>query len=188
MLEIQQWMKDRFGFGVSEIAKMSRKKTDLLTSKVETLEEKADWLQKELHLHDEELSKLISVKSEILLFNMEEKIKPKIKYLRRTFQLNGEEVKDLLLRCHYLFNYTIEKNLEKKLNFYAKLIGKRAAKKLVFERSYLIANYSLERKLEPRLEEVRKSGKKIMWDETLISRLAMRTDDQWKKYGLGDAN
>ena len=44
--------------------------------------------------------------------------------------------------------------MEKKLNFYVKLVGERAAKKLVVERPYLIANYSLENRLEPRLKEV----------------------------------
>lgn len=153
---------------------------------MKTLEEKADWLQKELRLYDKELSKLISDQPEILNMSIDKKIKPKIKYLCQTFQLNDDEVKELLLRCYNLFSYS-QKTMEKKLNFYVKLVGERAAKKLVVERPYLIANYSLENRLEPRLEEVRKSGEKVKWDKTTINRLAVRSDALWEKYGVGDA-
>ena len=52
MLESQQWMKDRLGLGDARISQMSRNAPQLLILKLETLEEKADWLQKELNLHD----------------------------------------------------------------------------------------------------------------------------------------
>ena len=58
---------------------------------------------------------------------------------------------------------------------------------MVVERPYLIGNFSVENRLETRLEEVRKSGEKVKWDETTIKRLATRTDEQWERYGLGDA-
>ena len=45
---------------------------------------------------------------------------------------------------------------------------------------------SLEKKLKPRLAEVQKSGKKIVWNETLIQRLARRRNDEWKRYKLED--
>ena len=187
MLESQQWIKDRLGLEDARIVQTFRNVPNLLLAKVKTLEEKANWLQKELRLHDKELNKLLSDRPDILEMSMERKVKPKIKYLCQTFQLNDDEVKDLLLRCYNIFNYSIDGNLEKKLNFYVKLIGERAAKKLVLKRIYLIANYSLEKRLEPRLEEVRKSGKRVKWDETMINRLAVRSDALWEKYGLGDA-
>ena len=45
---------------------------------------------------------------------------------------------------------------------------------------------SLEKKLKPRLAEVRKSGLKIDWDDALIRRLARRTDAEWERYKLED--
>ena len=183
MIEIQQWIKDRLGLEGARIAQMCRNTPDVLTSKIQTLGEKVDWLQKELRLHDEELSKLISARPEIVVnLNMERKVKPKIKYLRQTFQLNNVTLREMLLRMPSLLTYS-EKTMEKKLNFYVKLVGERDAKKLFIERPYLIANYSVEERLEPRLEEVRKSGEKVKWDETLINRLAVRSDALWESMG-----
>ena len=41
--------------------------------------------------------------------------------------------------------------------------------------------------LKPRLEEIQKSGVKVRWTETLMRRLAIRTNNQWERYKLGDA-
>ena len=57
---------------------------------------------------------------------------------------------------------------------------------MVVERPYLIGNFSVENRLEPRLEEVRKSGEKVKWYKTTINRLAVRSDALWEKYGVGD--
>ena len=186
MLESQQWIKDRLGLEDARIAQMFRNVPNLLLLKVKTLEKKADWLQKELRLHDKELSKLISVKSQILTFSMEKKVRPPIKYLRRTFQLNDEEVKDLLLRSYYLFNFSIDKNLEPKLEFYSKLVGKAVAKEAMLEKRNCF-KASLKTRLKPRLAEVEERGDRVRWTKTLLVRLATRTPAQWEAYGLGDA-
>ena len=79
-----------------------------------------------------------------------------------------------------------EKTIDKRLAFYSKLLGEREAKRLIMESPYFVINYSLERRLKPRLEEVLKSGQKIEWNKRLVIRLATRTDKQWEEYGLGD--
>ena len=71
------------------------------------------------------------------------------------------------------------------LAFYGALIGEKKAKRLVIESTNLL-RVSLEKKLKPRLAEVQKSGKKFVWNETLIQRLARRTNKQWERYKLED--
>ena len=179
MLEIQYWIKDRFGLGDAKIGQMSRNAPQLLTSKIETLEEKVDWVQTALSLSDEELGKLYGQFPTLFGYDPVENLEPKLRFLRLTFDLSDDTLREMLLRMPGLFTYS-EKTTEKKLHFYAKLIGKKAAKELVVERPYLIVNYSLERRLEPRLEEVQKSGVKVRWDKTMINRFARRSDEVGK--------
>ena len=165
---------------------MCRNVPQLLTSKIETLEEKVDWVQEALSLSDDELCGLFREFPILFTLNPVKRLEPRLQFLRLTFQLNDDGMREMLLRMPGLFAYS-EETMEKKLNFYAKLIGKKAAKKLVSEKPYLIGNYSLEKRLEPRLKEVQKSGKKVKWDESMIKRLALRSDEVWEKYGVGDA-
>ena len=188
MVEVRHWIAERLGLNDSRIAQMCRNVPDVLhvTSKIETLGEKVDWVQTALSLSDDEVCELFGRYPPLFVCNPEQNLEPKLQFLRLTFELSDDVLKEMLLRMPALFCYS-EKTMEMKLNFYTKLIGESAAKKLVIERPYLIGNFSLENRLEPRLEEVRKSGEKVKWDETMISRLATRTNGQWGKYGLGDA-
>ena len=186
MVEIQYWLKNRFGFGDARIAQMSRNAPQLLTSKIETLEDKADWLQKELSLHDKELSKMLSTQTNLLALSVEKKMKPKLAYLRQAYDLSDEELKKLLLRYPNIFQYSIEENLEPKLQFYSKLVGKAVAREAMLEQPNCFAK-SLKKQLIPRLAQIEDRGEKVRWTKTLLIRLALRTPGQWEAYGLGDA-
>ena len=184
-------LQEQFGISQKEAGKVylhnNRMLGMSLASITETLEEMTNWIQAYLHLTDEELSILVRKFPKFLVLNPEENLEPKFRYLTRTFALNDNSLRDLLLRMPGLFTYS-EKTIEKKLAFYSKLLGEKEARKLVAESPYFMVNYGLEKRLKPRLKEVLKSGKKVKWDKTLVSRLATRTDKQWEEYGLGDAS
>ena len=80
-----------------------------------------------------------------------------------------------------------EKDIEEKLHFYCELVGKSEAKRLVIKSSNLLT-VSLKKRLRPRVAEVKKAGKEVVWTKTLIQRLARRTPAQWEAYGLDDAS
>ena len=98
--------------------------------------------------------------------------------------MDDDALKDLVLKAPQLFGYPTG-TIEEKLQFYSNLVGEEEVKRLVVKSSNLL-NQSLK-KLNSRLEEVKKSGAKVRWNETLIQRLARRTPDQWEAYGLGEA-
>ena len=126
--------------GDARIGQMCRNVPQLLTSKIETLEEKVDWVQEALSLSDDELCGLFREFPILFTLNPVKRLEPRLQFLRLTFQLNDDGMREMLLRMPGLFAYS-EETMEKKLNFYAKLIGKKAAKKLVSEKPYLIGNY-----------------------------------------------
>ena len=183
MIEIQQWISERLGLSDSKIAQMSTSTPQVLTAKISTLGEKVDWVQTALSLRDDDLCELFGKFSPLFGYCPKKNLEPKLQFLRMTFELSDDALKELLLRMPGLFSSS-EGTIEKKYRFYTRLIGESAAKKLVVERPYLIVNFSLENRLKPRLEEVRKSGEKVKWDETTINRLATRSDALWENYGL----
>lgn len=145
-----------------------------------------DWLQKALNLTHDEVVAFVAKFPSIFCYNIEERLEQKLGYLRERFGLDDEHLKDLLLRMPGLFSYSDEK-IEEKLQFYSILVGETEAKKFVMESPNLIVTASLDKRLQPRLAEVKKGGIKVKWDRTLIQRLARRYDDAWDKYGIGDA-
>jgi mTERF domain-containing protein len=186
MKENQLWIQQRFGLGDARIAHMCRHQPQLLYANTTTLDNKADSIQADLSLSDDELSDLVSKYAPILCcYSPEKNVRPKLQYLRTRFELDDDALKDLILKSPPLFGYPTD-NIEEKLQFYSNLIGEREAKRLVVKSSNLLRQ-SLEKRLKPRLEEVEKSGAKVRWNETLIRRLAIRTNDQWERYKLGDA-
>ena len=185
MKESQQWIQKRFGLGDAKIAQMCRNMPQLLFSNTTTLDDKAASIQTALSHSDEELSKLVSKFPAILTCSPKENIKPKLRYLRTRFELDDDALKNLVLKAYPLFGYPTG-NIEEKLQFYSALVGEKEAKRLVIKSSSLL-NQSLEKRLKPRLEEVKKSGVKVRWDEILIKRLATRTPDLWGRFKLGDA-
>ena len=165
---------------------MCRNRSQLLYSNTTTLGDNTNSIQAVLSLSDDELSDLVSKYPAILCcYSIEENIKPKLRYLRTRFELDDDALKNLVLNAPSLFGCS-EGDIEEKLQFYSALVGERAAKRLVIKSSNLLRQ-SLEKRLKPRLEEVEKSGVKTRWDETLINRLAIRTNRQWDAYGLGEA-
>ena len=186
MKESQQWIQQRFGLGDAKIAQMCRNRSQLLYSNTTTLDDKADSIQAVLSISDDELSDLVSKSPAILCgYSIEENIKPKLRYLRTRFELDDDALKNLVLNAPSLFSLPRD-NIEEKLQFYSALVGERAAKGLVVKSNGLLQQ-SLKTRLKPRLEEVKNSGVKVRWNETLIQRLARRTKCQWEKYKLGEA-
>ena len=184
-------LQQRFRIGQKEAGKMFIHNNWMATMSIAfmamTLEEQSKWIQSSLHLSDEEFCILVRKFPKSLVLNPEKNLDPKLQYLRKTFALDDDSLRDLVLRMPGLLTYS-EKTIDKKLAFYSYLLGEKKAKILVVESPYFVVNYGLERRLKPRLKEVLKSGEKVRWDKTLVSRLATRTDKQWEEYGLGDAS
>ena len=118
-------------------------------------------------------------------YSIEDNVRPKLRYLRTRFELDDDALKHLVLKAPSLFSYS-EGDIEEKLQFYSTLVGEREAKRLAIKSSNLLRQ-SVKIRLKPRLEEVEKSGVKVIWNETLLRRLAVRTPYQWEMYKLGDA-
>lgn len=120
-----------------------------------------------------------------MLRSIEKKVEPQISYLQKRFEIDDKSIKEILKKSPRLLTCSIETSIEPMLAFYGALIGEKKAKRLVIESTNLL-RVSLEKKLKPRLAEVQKSGKKFVWNETLIQRLARRTNKQWERYKLED--
>ena len=186
MLESQQWIKNRYGYGDSKVAQICRLFPHLLVSSITTLEERTNDIQSELALDDDELKGMISKTPSILSSSIDENIKPKLEYYQRTFALDAEEVKSLVLRCSVLLKVSIAKNVEPKVEFYSKLAGRAVAKEAIFENPNLLLQ-SFKKRLTPRLAEIEARGDKVRWSKTLLFRMALRAPALWEAYGLDDA-
>ena len=184
MKEIQQWIKQRFGLKDGTIAQMCRNMPQLLCLNTTTLDDKAGSIQSALTLSDEELSDLVAKCPSIFSLSTEKNLRPKLQYLRTRLELDDDALKNLLLKQQPLFGLS-EGNIEEKFQFYINLVGEREAERLVVKSSNLLTR-SLK-KLQSRLEEVEESGVKVRWTETLIKRLAERSNALWERHKLGEA-
>jgi mTERF domain-containing protein len=185
MKENHRWIQRRFGLGDAKIAQMCRNQPQLLYANTTTLDDKAGLIQSDLTLSDEELSNLVSKFPTVFCCSYEKNLRPKLQFLRTRFELDDDALKKWLLSGHSLLGFAID-TIEEKLQFYSNLVGEREAKRLVVKSSALLRE-SLKTRLKPRLKEVEKSGVKIRWNETLLQRLARRTNEQWERYKLGEA-
>lgn len=127
-------------------------------------------------------------------YGLEKRLKPRLEEVLKSgqkVQWDKSLVSRLATRTNeqweeYGLGDASEKTIDKRVAFYSRLLGEREAKRLIMQSPYFVINYSLERRLKPRLEEVQKSGQKVEWDKKLVIRLATRTDKQWEEYGLGN--
>ena len=137
MKESQQWIQERFGLGDARIAQMSRNMPPLLYANTTTLNDKADSIQADLSLSDEELSDLVSKFPNVLGLSTEENVRPKLQYLRTRFELDDDTLKNWILNAASLFSLA-DDTIEEKLSFYSNLVGEREARRLVVESSNLL--------------------------------------------------
>ena len=179
-------MKDRLGLGEAKIAQICRKSSGLLISKIKSLAKKVDWVQEALTLSDEELCEVFGKCPSLFFLDPVNNLEPRLQFLRSTFELDDNALQKLILRSARLFLIS-DDTIEEKLQFYSELVGEREAKRLVIKSTNLLVSASLEKRLKPRLSEVPSAGKKVVWTEVLIQRLARRTPEQWERYGLGKA-
>ena len=186
ILEVQHWMSERLGLGDARFAQMCRNKPTLLVSKVSTLEEKVDWVQEELTLSDEELGKLFGELPVLFGYDPVKNVSPKLRFLQKTFALDNQGLKNLVTKQPSLLSRSKE-IVEETVQFYSGLVGESEAKRVVTKSPNLLI-ISLEKCLKPRLAQVQSAGKKVVWTEQLIQRLARRTPEQWERYGLGEAS
>lgn len=185
MLQKIDILHDRFRFNTKEIEKMCRNCPTIFSISIAALDERTRYVQTRLDLTDKELAEFIYKCPDILLRSIEKKVEPQISYLQKQFEIDDKSLKEILKKSPRLLTCSIETSIEPMLAFYGALIGEKKAKRLVIESTNLL-RVSLEKKLKPRLAEVQKSGKKFVWNETLIQRLARRTNKQWERYKLED--
>ena len=186
ILEVQHWMAERVGLSDAKIAQMGRSSPQILSRKISTLDGKVNWVQTALSLSDEELSDLFGKHPSLFTLHIEKNPRPRLQFLQLTFELNDHGLRDLVTSQPSLFSRS-EKAIKEKVKFYSELVGEKEAKRLVTKSSNLLVTASLEKRLKPRLSQIRNAGTKVVWTEQLIQRLARRSDDQWERYGLGEA-
>ena len=186
MLQKIDWLQDRLNLDNKTMARIISSTPLLLGRSLGNLEKKIQFIGNSLDLADKEVGKLISKYPTLITFNANDKIPTMMSYLQKRFEIDEKSLKEMLKKNPRLLPMSIEKSIEPKLAFYGALIGEKKAKRLVMESINLLV-VSLEKKLKPRLAEVQKSGVKIDWDETLIQRLARRTDAEWERCQLEDA-
>jgi tmRNA-binding protein len=142
----------------------------------ENLEPKLAYLQKRLVLNENELSKLVQSLPPALGLNIEENLEPKLEYLRKRLLLNEKELRRLVQKLPQVFSSSIEINLEPTIEFFEDLIGVSDAKGFLMKDPSVIGR-SLEKRLKPRLAEVREAG--IPLDSGTLSRMAKYTEEKW---------
>jgi hypothetical protein len=141
----------------------------------ENLEPKLEYLQKRLLLDEKELSKLMQ-RLPSVFGSSTENLETKLEYLQKRLLLNEKELSKLVQRLPSVLSYNIESNLEPTIEFFEDLIGvDEAMGVLVKDPSFL--SRSLEKRLKPRLAEVREAG--IPIDFGTLSRMAKCTEEQW---------
>ena len=186
ILQKIDWLQDRLNLDNKTMARIISSTPLLLGRSLGNLEKKIQFIGNSLDLADKEVGKLISKYPTLITFNANDKIPTMMSYLQKRFEIDEKSLKEMLKKNPRLLPMSIEESIEPKLAFYGALIGEKKAKRLVMESINLLV-VSLEKKLKPRLAEVQKSGVKIDWDETLIQRLARRSNADWERCKLEDA-
>ena len=184
ILQKIDWLQDRLNLDTNDIAKICCNAPCVLGFSSDRLEDILRFIQSCLDLTDKELANFICRYPVILGINVEEKIPPRMSYLQTRLELDDDRVKEMLRKDPPLLTLATD-TIETKLTFYAALLGKKEAKRMVIESTNLL-KVSLEHKLKPRLAEVQKLGIKVKWDKTLAQRLARRTKGLWERYKLED--
>lgn len=104
----------------------------------------------------------------------------KMKRLEENMKLNRDEANEWAKRFPKTLDYNIEPNLAPKLDFYKEVIGdEQSAISLVMKHPRNVFCSSLESRLKPRLKEAQELGIDI--NEGLVRRMAVLTDEKWKK-------
>jgi len=144
----------------------------------ENLASKLDWLQKRLGLNDEQLSKMVWKCPNLFQYSIPKKMEPTLLWLQEWLGLGNDGLSRVLTRVPTLFHCSVDTNLVPTFEFYERCIGTRETQELL--RSYpTLLCYSLERRLKPRLEEVKNLGLEV--DSAMLMRMGQYTEDQWRK-------
>jgi hypothetical protein len=143
----------------------------------DNLEPKLDWLQKRLNLDEAQLGKLILKAPSILNLSIPDNLEPKLNWLQGRLSLDGDELAKLIAAQPPLLGLSIPTNLEPTLDFYQECIGIEGTKELLARHPVLFMA-SLERRLKPRLEQLK--GAELEVDAGSLQRMTKYTEAQWQ--------
>jgi hypothetical protein len=143
----------------------------------DNLEPKLNWLQERLNLNDAQVSKIVRGLPTIFACSIPNKLEPTLKWLQGRLSMDGDELAKLVGAQPPLLGLSISTNLEPTLDFYQECIGIEGTKELL-ARNPVLLMVSLERRLKPRLEQLK--GAKLEVDAGWLLRMAKNTEAQWQ--------
>ena len=182
-----EWIRSLLGDGQSAAGRICRNRPQLLCLGIEHLQNKVDWYQERLSLTDEEFRKVVANYPTILIISVEDgKMDKKISHLQKIFGINDKAFKEMFLRRPESAALSAERNIEPKMELYGSLLGTERARKLIVESPNLLLE-SMDKRIKPRLEEIKNAYEYVEWTETLLKRLVVRTPKVWCDYMLDDA-
>jgi hypothetical protein len=128
-------------------------------------------------MNDVQVSKIVRRMPTIFTSSIPNKLEPTLKWLQRRLSLDGDELSKLIISQPSILSSSIPTNLEPTLDFYKECIGIEGTKKLLVRNPVLFLS-SLERRLKPRLEQLK--GAELEVDAGSLQRMAMYTEAQWQ--------
>ena len=171
-----QWFQSRLHLSDEEVGKMMKTQPYLLGGNIQNnLEPKVQWLENRLDLDTSELKRFKTSFSQ----SVTESLEPKLRWIQEILDLDDARLKILVRSYPPILSFSIE-TMARKIQFYSDLLGEEEAKKRLESDPRLI-DYSLERRVQPRLAELEAIGLKLDVDAAL-STLVRYTDKRWSEF------
>ncbi|BBN04719.1 mTERF domain-containing protein, mitochondrial [Marchantia polymorpha subsp. ruderalis] len=112
------------------------------------------FLQEELHLQNDQISKIVSSQISILSFSVETNIRPKVGFFSE-MGLQNDDIARLVVKYPNIFCHSLEKSIKPKVQYLVKEMNLQVMELISFPH-YL--SYSLPDRIRPRHEYVSKYG------------------------------
>mmetsp|Transcript_24159 Transcript_24159/g.58373 ORF Transcript_24159/g.58373 Transcript_24159/m.58373 type:complete len:420 (+) Transcript_24159:49-1308(+) len=173
------WLQRRLALDDDSLRKLVLGFPRCLECSIEdNIDPKLDWLQRRLgNLDDATAGKMITRRPMILGSSVSESLEPTLHWLQDRLSLTDNGLSRLVQKLPTLFGLSVKNNLEPTLNFYIDALGDEdEALDLVTQNPVFFA-CSLEKRLKPRLEEVRDAG--MIVDRACLQRIGTYTDKRW---------
>jgi hypothetical protein len=172
------WLQTRLLLNEAQMEKLTSTAPNILGLSIsDNLEAKLNWLQQRLHLNDAQVSKIVRRRLTIFGSSISNKFEPTLQWLQGRLSLDGDKLAKLVESQPVLLGLSIPTNLGPTLDFHKECIGVEGTNQLL-ARNPVLLMASLERRLKPRLEQLKRGGP--VADAGSLYRMAVKTDVKWQ--------
>ena len=144
------------------------------------LEPKLEWLQQRLDLDDAAAGKMIRRVPNIFTCGIDKNLEPKLEWIQQRLSLTDGGLSNFVQKLPSILCCNVDNNLEPTLEFYIDALGDEEEALALVIRNPVLFGISLEKRLRPRLEEIREAG--IVIDTACLRRMGKSTDNEWRIY------